>query len=287
MVCAPPILGAVHRCLPRSLQIRLLHMYHYLHQAKHSEEHSMQETMPYDVYWSNSADNGYTMLNILVTLHALEQKRRICHSCNSSRFSSLLKLITMEILKPLLEEITGNQSEVIMKLDIRNSSEQYQTSGTCLMPIMSSFYSHGIVLYGISAYLRTHNVTKHMRKFSKTICSLLGLKDLKVTAYHLKTNRQAELWPILFYEDTNGKYWPEQRHWDSFVKLLTQGYNTQLHWYTRTTPFSLVLYKTSATPEKLQSPIITAYVCLLRNLHFPSYTKTAPSHSHDAKADHK
>lgn len=131
------------------------------------------------------------------------------------------------------------------------------TSRTRSTQMVSMFYDHWIVTYGIPACLLTDTEAQCVYKFFKTICNFFGLKNRTTTTYHSNTNQQVDRYNSTLITRLRNYVAEHLRNRDIIVQLRPYADDNQINRSTGTTPFSVVLIiETSAWPNHFQ-PLIS------------------------------
>lgn len=107
--------------------------------------------------------------------------------------------------------------------------------------VVSIFFDHCIVTYGVSTYLLMYNEPQYIAKFFEIMCRLLGVKHLTTTTYHSQAIGQSEHYNKTTLLRLHHYVTDHQCNWDIYIKLMTYAINTHIYWWTSTTQFSLIL----------------------------------------------
>lgn len=107
--------------------------------------------------------------------------------------------------------------------------------------VANLFMGHGLISYGMPAYLLTDNGVQLVNTYFAIACSLLRIRHSTTTAYHLQTNIQANRFNESVPIHLRHYVAEHQIDLDTFEQPLTYAYNPQIFSSSKQTPFRLVL----------------------------------------------
>jgi Integrase core domain len=182
--------------------------------------------------------------------------------------SAAFEFVAMDILGPLPKTAIGNRYILVIVDRFSKLTRAIPMRSILAEDVAKLFVEDWYCLYGPPLVLLTDNGTQFVSKFFKTMCKVLGVRQVFTTAYHPSTNGQCErfnrtaLEAIIHYVSAN------QDNWDELVHITTYAYNTTVHSSTGYTPFELtfghdtpshVLGRTGEYPAGIQEQTKASY----------------------------
>lgn len=107
--------------------------------------------------------------------------------------------------------------------------------------IRSIIVDNLVIPYRIPTPLLTDTGTLFTSKIFQWLCTFLGSKHLRTTAYHLQINGQKERFDKKTVAGLRYYAAKHRSDWDIYVQPLIYADNSQVHHTTNFTPFSLII----------------------------------------------
>jgi transposase InsO family protein len=143
----------------------------------------------------------------------------------------------MDILGLLAETKSGNRFLLVM-VDLFSKLTRTVPLRTIIATeVANIFFYESYCAYGAPVILLTDNGTQFVSKFFQTVCRLLGVKQVLITAYHPQTNGQCERFNRTILSTLSHYISDDQDNWDELSYTATYAYNMTVHSSTGYTPF--------------------------------------------------
>ena len=152
-----------------------------------------------------------------------------------------LEFLAMDLLGPLPRTHQGNEYVLVITDLFTKLCRSVPLRNTKAVTVGTLFLYLWVYAYGAPSYVLTDNGPQFAAKFFEAVCTMIGNKHVFTTAYHPQTNGQVERFKKTLAARLRHYVAENQKDWDEFVQPLTYAYNIQVHRFTGTTPFDLVL----------------------------------------------
>ena len=152
-----------------------------------------------------------------------------------------LQAVSMDMLGPLPRTERGKRFLLVItdRLSKLTAVGPFRTTNAYSVAI--AFCEAWIFKYGPPESVLTDNGKQFASRFFRSVCQLIGLSNVYISAYHPQANGQAERYNrklqnmlMCFVEE-------HQESWDKCATALTYAYNRHVHRTTGTTPFDLIM----------------------------------------------
>lgn len=110
-----------------------------------------------------------------------------------------------------------------------NFCREYPLKTPTAAAVAQSFLENCVYPYRIPLYPLTNNRSSFVSKFFKAACSIIGVKHVTTTAYHLQTNGHAKRFNKILVDWLRQYVAKRQTRWHEIVQPLTNAYNIQAH----------------------------------------------------------
>ena len=234
--------GAHQIVIPKSMQKRILYANHYPKTAGHPGGRRMFYTMRRYYYWPYmSLDIYNTVKNCEACAKESIRLRKIASKLKLFPATFPLESVALDYVGPLPKTTHGNNFLLVITDRYSKLTRAIPMKNPSAVDTAKAFCYEWAFIYGPPATLLSDNGGHFTAKFFQDVSLTIGCNNLYTTAYHPRTNGQAERFNRTIISSLRHYVNDEQKDWDDFIHALVFAYNTQVHRTTGLTPFELIL----------------------------------------------
>ena len=228
--------------LPRVLRPRVLRLCHYSLLAVHPRLNRMYYHIRRIYYWPHmAADVAATIRNCAHCARNRVNLRKHTNDLKLFPAEGPLQAISMDILGPLPRTERGKRFLLVINDRFSKLTAVVPLRTTNAYSVAIAFCEAWIFKRGPPESVLTDNGKQFASRFFQSVCKLLGLNNVYISAYHPQANGRAERYNrtlqnmlMCFVEEHHDSC-------DKYASTLTSVYNCHVHRSTGTTPFDLIL----------------------------------------------
>ena len=268
--------------VPSALRPRLCTLAHHAVLAGHPGQNRMFYTLRETYYWPHmAADVAATVRNCR---HCARNRLRLRRHMNRLKLfpaTRPLESVAIDILGPLPRTKSGKRFLLVITDRYTKLTQVAALRSITAYHVAVAFCETWVFKYGPPATLLSDNGKQFTSRFFQSVCQLLGLSNVFVSAYHPQANGQTERYNRTILAMLRNYINDNQDDWDRYASAVTYAYNNHVHRSTRTTPFNLVLSRpppafTLAHPTSRPKPSQDVRADFLKRLD-ESFTRASKS----------